>query len=182
MRAVTVVAFALWGAVGALLATSIPGYAQSVTTGQDVWPASEDQGLLSDLLGVGFKLPELILMTIKPEAWPLQECAADIFKQQPTMTWDANGLSDEADHDLLIQKAWPILILCAAHHKSWTVPCEKHYQPNICTMLTVYLASVQNHCVRSYGRACTANDTFKALQGASKAPGAERTHKRRAPH
>ena len=119
---------------------------------------------------VGFKLPELVLITTKSEAWPLQECAAAIFKQQPTMAWDAKGLSDEADHDLLIQKVSPILILCAAHLKSWAVPCGKHYQPNICAMLTVWLVSVQNHCVGSYGRACSANDTFKALQNAGNPP------------
>ena len=139
--------------------------AQSVNSDQGnlMWPASDDQGLLSDLLGVGFKLPELVLVTIKPETWQLQECAASNFKQQPTMTWDAKGLTDEADHDLLIKKVSPIFILCATHDKSWAELCGKHYQPNICAMLTVYLVSVQNYCVRSYGRACTANDTLKAL-------------------
>jgi hypothetical protein len=173
MRAVTVVALALWGTAGALFTASIsPAHSQSVKSDQRnlVWPNSDDHGLLSDLLGVGFKLPDLVLMTIKPEAWPLQECAASNFKQQPTMTWDARGLTDEADHDLLIKKVSPIFILCAAHAKSWADSCGKHYQPNICAMLTVYLVSVQNHCVKSYGRACTANDTLKALQSAGNSP------------
>ncbi len=168
MRAVTVLVFAVLAAGTFFAGAIVPAHSQA--PGNLMWPTSDDQGLLSDLLGVGFKLPELDLMTIKPEAWPLQECAAANFKQQPTLTWDAAGLTDEADHDLLIQKVSPIFILCAAQDKPWAESCREHYQPNICAMLTVYLVSVQNHCVRSYGRACTAKDTLKALQNAGNPP------------
>jgi hypothetical protein len=170
MRAVSVVVFSVVAA-GVFFASAIvqahPRPPGTFAQDQLVWPASDDQGLLSDLLKAGFKLPELVLITTKPEAWPLQECAAAAFKQQPTLAWNAKGLSDRADHDLLVQKVSPILVLCSAHLQSWAVPCGDHYQSNVCAMLTVWLVSVQDHCVRTYGRACTAHDTFQAIDAAS---------------